>query len=95
MEEWELRDKVVKAGEAKQFMEKLAEPLDSIREQVVAEFKSLAADDHEGRRHAQCMLEAIDMLEDHFATLIDNGKVAEHELSFFEKASKQVNRLFG
>lgn len=95
MEEQQLRDTVIKANEAAQFMQKLAEPLDGVREQVIAEFKSLATDDHEGRRHAQCMLEAVDRLEDYFASLIDDGKVAQHELSLLEKATKQVSRLFG
>ena len=95
MSEQDLRERIVDAEKAQQMLQGIREPLDDVREQVVTEFKALAADDHEGRRHAQCMLEAIDRLEGHFEYLIGDGKMAAHELTLLQKAARGAARLFG
>lgn len=72
----------------------LVEAFEETRKEYVAAWEKTPARDREGREQIWLMVRTLDKVRGHLLTVMEGGKLAEHELTALEKAGK-LRRLFG
>lgn len=87
---------VQRAREAKEVLENhlVQDAFKTIRETLLAKWEASKANDKDGREEAWKMLHAMNEFKRYFESIIQTGKVAEHELTRLEKMQQRVSSIF-
>lgn len=91
-----LEKDVARAKEAEAIIENalVKEALDLIRSNLLAEIENSKVTDKDGRENAYRMLKVVSEFRRYFFTIMQTGKVAEHELTRLEKLNQKVRSIW-
>lgn len=92
----DLHKELHRGEQAKRIIEDpmVREALDLIRDNLIGAWKKSKVADKEVREEAYRMLHALEEFERYFLTVMQTGKLAEHQLSTIEKAKQKVANLW-
>lgn len=96
MNEQQLRKDSSRAIEARRIMEQplVTEALNLIRDNLHAIWETSKHEEHDAREDAWRMLKILNEFERYFVKVMEDGKIADKELSLLEKAKEKVKQYF-
>lgn len=72
----------------------LVEAFEETRKEYLAAWEKTPVRDHEGREKLWLMVRTLDKVRGHLLTVMEGGKLAEHDLADLQEKGK-LRRLFG
>ena len=98
-DEYSLRQRISLGKDARELLERIEPYLVNIEEGVTTRFKQCRSDAHDDRMMIQAQMNALDWLRGELVYQVGDAKMAEQELTAFERlkrsAEKTVASLFG